>query len=433
MNAIGIRREDKNEWERRVPLTPDDVARLVRDGVRIRVQPSPRRVFEDAAYAAAGAEVDEDLGPCSLVLGVKEMPLSVFREGQGYVFFSHTVKGQSYNMPMLRRMMEKRAHLIDYERIVDEEGRRLVMFGRFAGLAGMIDTLWTFGRRLAVEGHMTGFADLKPTHEYPDLRSAKDAVRAAGERVAREGWPAELGPVVCGFAGYGNVSEGAQEIYRELSPREITPEELLAATPEVDPTNPFVKVVFHEKHMVERIRGAAAFDLQEYYRHPDRFRGTFDRYLPHFTILVNAIYWDERYPRLLTLDTLRQGWRKELSGLKVIGDITCDIGGAIECTVKATDPGNPVYVYQPATETVRDGFEGDGPVILAVDILPCELPREASQNFSEKLTPYVPQLAAADFTRNLSEVELPGPIRAATILWKGQLAPDYEFMSMFLD
>lgn len=432
MNIIGIRREDKNEWERRSPITPDDVARLVEEGIPMHVQPSPRRIFSDAEYARAGARVEEDLSSCSLVLGVKEIPLSAFREGQAYAFFSHTIKGQPHNMPMLRRMMEKRAHLVDYERIVDAQGQRLVMFGRFAGLAGMIDTLWTFGRRLVVDGHPTALQQLRPTHEYEDLDAAKNAIRNTAAQVARDGWPDRLGPVVCGFAGYGNVSQGAQEIYRELSPREASPEELLTGvtTPR---DNPFVQVVFHERHLVERIHAGNPFDLQEYYGHPDRYQASFSRYLPHLTILVNAIYWDERYPRLLTIDALRRGWKTRLAGLKVIGDITCDIGGAVECTVKATDPGNPVYVYEPAAGTVRDGVEGNGPVILAVDILPCELPREASQNFSEKLTPFVPALSRVDFSRALDEVELPDPIRSALILWKGRFSPDYQFMSRFLD
>jgi saccharopine dehydrogenase (NAD+, L-lysine-forming) len=432
MNTIGIRREDKNEWERRAPITPDGVARLARMGIAVQVQPAPRRVYSDAEYAQAGATVDEDLSSCSVVLGVKEMPLSVFQEHTVYAFFSHTIKGQPYNMPMLRRMMEKRSHLIDYERIVDAKGQRLVMFGRFAGLAGMTDTLWTLGRRLAATGHRTGLLDLLPTHAYPDLYAVKAAVRAAGERIRREGWPPSLGPLVCGFAGYGNVSAGAQEIYHEFDPRAVTPEELVARGAGPLEANPFVQVVFHEKHMVTPMDPSHPFDLSEYYAHPERFRPIFDRFLPHLTVLVNAIYWDARYPRLLTLRTLQDQWKKELSGLRVIGDISCDIGGAVECTVKATDPGHPVYVYEPATNAVRDGVEGDGPAILAVDILPCELPREASENFSEKLGPYLPELAGLDVTRSFEETKLPDALRAAVVLWEGRLTPEYRFMKKFL-
>ncbi len=131
--ALGIRREDKNIWERRVPVTPEQVERLVRDhGVEVVVQPSTLRAFPDATYGEAGARLREDLSECGVIAGVKEMPMDVFQPGKAYLFFSHTVKGQPYNMPMLRRMMERGCHLIDYERIVDASGRRLVLFGRFA-------------------------------------------------------------------------------------------------------------------------------------------------------------------------------------------------------------------------------------------------------------------------------------------------------------
>jgi alpha-aminoadipic semialdehyde synthase len=429
MNTLGIRREDKNEWERRVPVTPALVARLTAEGIAVRVQPSPIRVYPDAEYAAAGAVVDEDLSPCQVVLGVKEMPLELFQPRTAYLFFSHTIKGQSYNMPMLAKMMEQRVHLIDYERIVDDKGRRLVMFGRFAGLAGMIDTLWAYGQRLAQEGFETPLAELRPAHTYPNLNTVLSAVQEAGLRVEREGWPQALGPVVCGFAGYGNVSQGAQEVFAYLDPQEITPGELLEAVPGAA-GSPFVKVVFHEKHMVASNEGT--FALQDYYDHPERYRPDFERFLPKLSILVNAIYWDARYPRLLTLDFLRREWGRSLKNLRVIGDITCDIGGAVECTVKATDPGAPVYVYEPGTGAVRDGFEGDGPVIEAVDTLPCELPRESSEEFSAKLEPYLVALARLDVTASFEAADLPEDIRRATLLWNGRPTRDYAFLADYV-
>lgn len=429
MNTIGIRREDKNEWERRTPITPELVARLTARGIAVRVQPSTIRVYPDDEYAQAGAIVDEDLSSCQVVFGVKEMPMDLFRPKTAYVFFSHTIKGQSYNMPMLRKMMEQRVHLVDYERIVDDQGRRLVMFGRFAGLAGMVDTLWAYGQRLAVEGFTTPLADLRPAHTYPNLGTVISAVQQTGLRVAREGWPDAIGPVVCGFAGYGNVSRGAQEVFAHLAPREITPEELLAGHVG-DASSPFAKVVFYEKDMVEPKQGS--FELQEYFDHPERYRPNFERFLSRLSILVNAIYWDARYPRLLTLDFLKREWGRSLTSLRVIGDITCDIDGAVECTVKATDPGNPVYVYEPTTGTVRDGFEGDGPVIEAVDTLPCELPRESSEEFSARLEPYLEALARVDVTADFGRAGLPDDIHRATLLWNGQPTPDYTFLADYV-
>ena len=148
MKPIGIRREDKIHWERRTPIPPDRAAELVKAGIPVMAQPSDRRVFSDDEYRRAGVTVSEDLSSCSVIFGVKEVPPDLFIEGVGYVFFSHVIKGQSYNMPMLQRMIDRRCHLIDYEKIIDDKGRRLVLFGRHAGLAGMIETLRSIGLRL---------------------------------------------------------------------------------------------------------------------------------------------------------------------------------------------------------------------------------------------------------------------------------------------
>jgi len=150
---IGIRREDKNRWERRAPLTPAHVQELVREqGRSVVVQPSPLRIYLDDDYRAAGAVVDEDLSGCRVILAVKEVPPPLLIPGRTYLFFSHVIKGQASNMPMLRQVLERRCTLIDYEPILDRHGRRLIFFGRHAGYTGMIDALWAEGD-LPLPGH----------------------------------------------------------------------------------------------------------------------------------------------------------------------------------------------------------------------------------------------------------------------------------------
>jgi len=150
---IGIRREDMYAWERRTPLTPQDARELVEENaLEILAQSSDKRVFTSEDYQRAGIEVVDDLASCPVIFGIKEVPIPVLEPEKTYVFFSHTIKGQSYNMPMLQKILDLSCTLIDYEKITDEKGRRLIFFGNFAGLAGMIDTLWTLGRRLASEG-----------------------------------------------------------------------------------------------------------------------------------------------------------------------------------------------------------------------------------------------------------------------------------------
>jgi saccharopine dehydrogenase (NAD+, L-lysine-forming) len=183
---IGIRREDKSEWERRVPVIPQDAAELQqKHGIRVLVQPSNVRAFTEEEFTQAGITVQEDLSPCPVIFGIKEIPKDLFEPDKAYVFFAHVIKGQPYNMPMLRRLLKLGCTLIDYERVVDEKNRRLIFFGWHAGVAGIMDTLWALGQRLAWEGIPTPFADLHPTHTYHDLTEAKEALKQVQARIAR--------------------------------------------------------------------------------------------------------------------------------------------------------------------------------------------------------------------------------------------------------
>ncbi|HUU81947.1 MAG TPA: bifunctional lysine ketoglutarate reductase /saccharopine dehydrogenase family protein [Phycisphaerae bacterium] len=438
---IGIRREDKSRWEARVPLVPDVVRRLIRDqAVEFQVQSSTIRAFPDDAFREAGARVVEDLADCPVILGVKEIPVERLEAGKTYVYFAHVIKGQPVNMPALRRLMELGCQLIDYEKITDDKNRRLVFFGDFAGQAGMIDTLWTLGRRLDHEGVKNPFSRVRQAHEYDDLAHAQREIAAVGESIRRDGLPEALRPLVCGFAGYGAVSRGAQRIYDLLPVEEIRPEDL-AAVPASDRATPgsdgvvaasdraVFKVVFREEHMVERIDASAPFELQEYYKQPERYRAAFFPHVRHLTLLMNCIYWETKYPRLITREQFGELYADPAGArLRVIGDITCDIDGSLACTTRATEPGNPVYVYDPATGQTRDGVAGTGPVVLAVDFLPCELPVDASNYFSASLAPFIPGLARADFAGELAASGLPAELQRATIVYRGELTPPYRYL-----
>jgi saccharopine dehydrogenase (NAD+, L-lysine-forming) len=433
---IGIRREDKSEWERRVPVTPEDAALLHREhGIQVVVQPSPLRAFTAGEFESAGAIVQEDLSACPVVLGIKEIPEDHFRPGGAYVFFAHVIKGQEYNMPMLRRMLELGCTLIDYERVVDDKNRRLIFFGWHAGVAGAIETLGALGQRLAWEGIPNPFSSVRQTHTYHDLAEAKAALAEVRDRIESDGLPKELTPLIIGVAGYGNVSRGVQEILHLLPTIEIEPEQVAAVASEAGASRHHVYVaVFKEWHMVEPAIPGATFELQDYYVHPEKYRGVFERYLPHLTVLVNAIFWTKAYPRLVTNDYLRTLFgAAQKPRLRVIGDVSCDIEGAIQCTVKSTPPGDPVYVYHPASGEIVDGYQGAGVVIMAVDILPAELPREASDYFSHVLRPFIPAIARCDFSVPFAECNLPDEIKRAVIVYQGKLTPDYQYIQKYLD
>lgn len=432
---IGVRREDKSEWERRVPVTPDDAAELQREGIEVIVQPSPVRAITDREFEERGVAVRDDLGQAPVIFAIKEIPEHVFEPDKTYVFFSHTIKGQSYNMPMLKRMLDLGCTLIDYERVVDDKNRRLIFFGWHAGVSGMIETLWAFGQRLAWQGIDTPFAELRQPYTYHDLAEAKEALGRVRDRITTEGLPQQFTPLIVGVAGYGNVSRGAQEMLDLLPVIEIQPDEVQTIAADSHASRHHIyKVVFKEWHIVEPAMPGGSFDLQDYYTHPGKYRGVFERYIPHLTILVNAIYWSAKYPRLATKAYLKGLFSQPgKPRLRVIGDISCDVEGAVECNVKATYPGNPIYTYDPLTGDIIDGHAGPGVVVMAVEILPAELPREASADFSRVLRQFIPAIAQCDYSMPFETCALPPEIRRAVIAYRGKLTPDYQYIEQYLE
>jgi len=432
---IGIRHEDKYAMERRTPLTPRHVKMLKEKyDLEFIVQTSPKRIFTDEEYRKAGAEVAENLAECPVIMGVKEIPADFFEKNKTYIFFSHVIKGQSYNMPMLRKMTENSCHLIDYEQVVDDQGKRLIFFGKFAGLAGMINSLWSLGQRLKVKGYTDNpFLKIKQSYQYDSLADAKKEISEVGRKIAEKGLPKELLPLTIGFTGYGNVSIGAQEIAALLPIKEVTPEKLFELQNRNNlPDNIIYKTVFQEKHISKPKDSSHTFELQDYYNHPEKYENNFEQYIPHLTILMNCMYWDTRYPRIFTKDFARKLYQHGEPKIKVIGDVTCDPDGSIEFTHKGTEIEDPVFVYNPHTDTPTMSFEGDGILVMAVDILPSELPRDSSEAFGDALVSFIKPIADADFESDFESLELPSPIKKAMILHKGKLTPDYKYIQQYL-
>jgi len=432
---LGIRREDINKWERRVPLIPAHVRELIRDhSIEVYVQPSDIRVFPDGNFRMKGSHVQEDICPCPFIFAIKEIPIETLEKDKVYTFFSHTAKGQPQNMPMLKRMIELGCSIIDYEKIVNEKGQRLLFFGGYAGQAGMIDTLWALGRRLKLEGIETPFLRLKQTVNYASLVEAREEVAEVGRIIQKTGLPPQLTPFVCGFMGYGHVSQGAQEMFDLLPSEEVSPRDLPGLFRNGRPAaRGLYKVVFKEEDIVRPIDPGKAFDLQDYYNNPQNYAPVMEGHLPYLTVLIVGIYWTSKFPKFITKPFLRKFYGGEVTPrLRVIGDITCDIDGSVECTVQATDSENPVYVFDTENDRALTGIEGKGPVVMAVYNLPAELPLESSTYFSGGLKKYVPAILAADFRDEFSRCELPPEVKKAVILYRGKLTPAYEYLSQFV-
>jgi len=432
--TIGIRAETMHAFERRVAITPSGVRTLVDNhGMRVYVQRSPIRVFPGQAYREAGAEVVTELSPYDIPVffGVKQIPADILQVGKTYIYFSHVHKGQKENMHMLRTLMERSATLIDYERIVDEHGDRLVAFGYFAGVAGMTDTLHVLGKRLE---HL-GFKDnplsaIRQTLWYQGgMQEILAHLREIGELIKRHGLPKEMGPMVVGFTGSrGRVATGASDIFDALQPVDITPQQLLEIG--LDGLSRFsvYRVMFSRKDRVAPRNPDVTYSNDHFAKYPEQYRSTIPQYLPFLTAFVHCAYWEDPQPRLITTDDLLAlGTNPRL---KVIGDISCDIQGGVQATVRGTTPSEPFFTFNPSTGEAPSGWLGQGIVVNALETAPSELPLDASNHFAHVLFPFVPAIATADYRAPFAEgiLSLPEPIREAVIVWRGQLTPAYDAM-----
>jgi alpha-aminoadipic semialdehyde synthase len=218
-----------------------------------------------------------------------------------------------------------------------------------------------------------------------------------------------------------------------LPVKEITPDELLGLKDRKNlPSNVIYKVVFKEWDLSHPKDEESEFELNDYYAHPGKYRSVFEKYIPHLTVLMNCMYWDERYPRIVTKDYLEKLYSGGNPKLAVIGDITCDRDGSIECTHKGTEIEDPVFVYDPFTREPAMGFKGNGILVMAVDILPSELPRDSSLAFSNALFKFIKPIAEADYNVEFEKLALPNPIKRGMILHKGKFTPGFEYIQKFL-
>ncbi len=434
MNKLLIRAEDKNRWERRSTIVPQDLKEIIEETKALAfVEQSPKRYFSIEEYEKAGAQAADSMVQGDVIFGVKEIPVEKLIERKTYLFFSHTIKGQAENMPLLKKILQNGSTLIDYEKITDEEGHRLVYFGPFAGDAGAIDILWLLGQHWAHKGLHTPFEKVKQALDYQSVSAAKEALKEIGGAVGNGGLPQEISPLIIGILGYGNVSKGAQGIFNTLPAEYIRPEDLKSFIEAGEyKRNKIYLVVFEEKHMVKRKDGAA-FDLQDYFSNPQNYEADFEKYLPYLTVIVNAVYWEKRYPKFVTWEALERLFNgNEYPKLCAIADITCDVGGSVECNVKTTDSGNPAYMVNPLTREIKDGIDSEGIILLAVDNLPAELPADSSTFFSNLLKPFVPEILKTDFSQPFDKLTLPAEIKRAVIAHQGRLTPAFEYLEKFI-
>ncbi len=426
MKKLGIKRETKNRWEARVPLNPAAVKKLISKGFEVIVQPSTLRIYRDEEYKKVGAIISEDLADCDLILGVKEILIEELIPDIPHLFFSHVIKGQDYNMPMLKHILEQNITLFDYEKIEDNKGRRLVFFGKFAGNAGMIDTLWGLGQRLKLQkGIETPFLKVKRAFEYESVQDAVEHLKLIGKEIEENGLPQKICPLNIFLLGYGHVSYGCREILNALPIIEINPEDVVEYQKKHRNDRIYLST-FKEKHLVKRKDGSA-FELQHFFENRAEYISKFSQYLPYCTVYINTIYWEPDCPVYLKRTDLEkiQGEKQKLI---IIGDISCDINGSVQATVKATYPDDPIFIYDAKTGEATDGLLGEGFADMAVDNLPCEFSKESSDYFSRTLEPFIEKLLMCECDKPLAETAIPDEIKGACITHHGKLLPAYEHL-----
>uniref|UniRef100_A0A3Q1I166 Uncharacterized protein n=1 Tax=Anabas testudineus TaxID=64144 RepID=A0A3Q1I166_ANATE len=438
---MAIRREDVNAWERRAPLAPRHVKELTHAGFKVLVQPSNRRAIHEKYYMKAGAVIQEDISEASLIIGVKRPPEEKVIPRKTYAFFSHTIKAQEANMGLLDDLLKKEVRLIDYEKMVDANGYRIVAFGQWAGVAGMINILHGLGLRFLALGHHTPLMHIGMAHNYRNVSQAIQAVRDCGYEISMGLMPKSIGPLTFCFTGTGNVSKGAQDMINELPVEYVEPHELKDVSETGDMTKVYATVLSRHHHLVRKSDGM--YDPMEYENHPERYTSHFSTSVaPYTTCLINGIYWDPHTPRLLkrldaqrlirpskTLYAANEGSPRLPHKLLAICDISADTGGSIEFMNECTTIDKPFCTYDADQHIDHDSVEGNGILMCSIDNLPAQLPIEATEYFGDRLFPYIWEMVRhLLISASVSWLSLQWE-STAVITSNGVLTPKFEYIA----
>jgi len=358
---FGIIREGKNPPDKRVPLSPQQCQQLLSQypNLDLVVQASPIRAFQDQEYVEAGIVVQEDLSDCDVLLGVKEVPVDMLMPNKTYLFFSHTYKQQEYNRDLLRSILDRKIRLIDYEMLKDPGGKRLLGFGRYAGIVGAYNGFRAYGK-------LSGQFELKPAYQCRDRRELEQ----------------ELAKVVLpknfriALTGAGKVAGGAMEILSALKVTQVYPDEFIRED--------FNKeAVFTQLNVQDYFRrqDGQAFTRKDFYQDNRGYESNFMAFAEHADMYIACHYWADESPLIFSREDAKDPRFK----INLVADISCDIDGPVASTIRPSTIADPFYGYDAhAEKEVSFGTEGSI-AVSAVDNLPGELPRDASEDFGNEL------------------------------------------------
>lgn len=396
---IGVIKEGKVPPDFRTPLTPTQCKMLktMYPHIEVVVQSSPNRTFSDKEFQDHGVEVVNNLLDCDIILGVKEVSISDLIENKTFMFFSHTIKKQPYNRELLRSILEKKIRLIDYEVIKDKHQTRLIGFGRYAGIVGCYNGFLTYGLK-------HGLFNLKPAHNCSNRKEVEQELKKVV-------LPTDF---KCLVTGFGRVGHGAKEIIDLLPIKEVSPEEFLTQT--------FQEPVYCQLEAADYYRNTeGGFNISKFYSDPTDYASILSQYAANSDMYIACHYWDNKAPLLLTkMDFIRN------KRLKVVADISCDIAGPIACTIRPSKIGDSIYGWNPHTNEECDYRIPEAVAVMAVDNLPCELPKDASEDFGSELLKHVfPRLLGDDPDRII--------YRASETTFEGTLNEPFLYLSDYLE
>ncbi len=396
---FGIIKERKNPPDRRVVFTPTELVKLKEQfpQAEIKVESSDIRVFSDEEYSKLGFEVSNDLTDCDVLIGVKEVPVDALIPNKKYFFFSHTIKKQPYNKKLLVACLEKNIRLIDHETIVNETNHRLIGFGRYAGIVGAYNGFRAFGIKFEL-------------FNLPKAETLADKA-ALVERLRRPVLP----PIKIVLTGHGKVGMGAKEILDAMKIKEVSIEDYLTKT--------FDKPVYTQIDVLDynKRKDGTVTTKEDFYQNPQEYVSDFERFTKVSDIFMAGHFYGNGAPVILTREMLNAPDNK----IKVVADISCDVDGPIACTLRASTIAEPLYGYYPSEGIEVPVSHPGAIVVMAVDNLPCELPKDASEGFGEMFLEHV---IPAFFNSDKD-----GILERAKITENGQLTARFNYLQDYVD
>lgn len=396
---FGIIKERKNPPDRRVVFSPNELTKLKQtyhDAI-VEVESSDIRIFSDVQYQSMGITVTDDVSGCDVLFGVKEVPVENLIPNKSYFFFSHTIKKQPYNQKLLKAILEKNIDLYDHETIVDDQNRRLIGFGKYAGMVGVYNGIRAFGIKFEL-------------FKLPkaETLAGKDALIMHLKRI-------NLPALKFVVTGTGKVGSGAKEILDAIKVKEITVENYL--------TKNYSQPVYVQLDVLEynkRIDGQVV-DFRDFLAHPDEYVSDFEKFTKVSDIYFAGHFYGAGAPMILTREMLNASDCK----LKVVADISCDVKGPIACTLRSSTIEEPIYGYFPLEDREVEVFHPAAVVVMAVDNLPCEIPKDASEGFGEQFMEHV---IPAFFNGDKD-----GILQRAKITEKGKLTERFSYLQDYVD